>query len=376
MGVAHDTAGAREIGNTEAEKDRRVRGQIDRRESEVCVIEHGASLFMDSPCVRAPRHDEEAGAVFVGLVEATSVPQVSIAKGCNFRVGEHVTDSGKSAHVEVDTDEVKIVPRQHGGGTRGMLLHHVSWRLCCGKRLSKMRTAEESATEGRRSQPRTTRAASLHVSLHNGSTWLERVFVERDGKIVAISASVELARVVRNVVAGFLENTACEDLCGSPARWAWVPLELREMVLVVHEVTGKVGEANVKGRLGGAKTCHGKHKRRPLGKGFIPCRQRHGCVCVVPAFAVLAAGVCGSLGGGRNEVEWLWLNKGDCPGWRERKAWRSQGHPQWAVKGDVPDKSVPIGGLRDREVEFPASQFSGHKGFPTNRGDGERASDQ
>ena len=198
MGVAHDTAGAREIGDTEAEKDRRVRGQIDRREYEVCVIEHGASLFMDSPCVRAPRHDEEAGAVFVGLVEATSVPQVSIAKGCNFRVGEHVTDSGKSAHVEVDTDELKIVPRQHGGGTRGMLLHHVSWRLCCGKRLSKMRTAEESATEGRRSQPRTTRAASPHVSLHNGSTWLERVFVERDGKIVAISASVELARVVRN----------------------------------------------------------------------------------------------------------------------------------------------------------------------------------
>ena len=71
---------------------------------------------------------------------------------------------------------------------------------------------------------------------------------------------MELARDVRNVV-GFLQNhcveaaTECgEDLRGSPASWAWVPLEHREAVLVVHEVTDRVGEGNVKGRLGGTKT--------------------------------------------------------------------------------------------------------------------------
>ena len=62
--------------------------------------------------------------------------------------------------------------------------------------------------------------------------------------------SVELAGDMRNVVAGFLENDrveaaadCSEDLCGSPACWAWVPLEH----LVVHEVTDRVGEGSVKG---------------------------------------------------------------------------------------------------------------------------------
>ena len=83
----------------------------------------------------------------------------------------------------------------------------------------------------------------------NGSTWLERVFVEQDGKVIAISVSVDLTRNVGDVVGGFLENhsleaaTGCgEDLCGSPVSWAWVPLEHGGAVLVVHEITDRVGE--------------------------------------------------------------------------------------------------------------------------------------
>ena len=46
--------------------------------------------------------------------------------------------------------------------------------------------------------------------MDNGSTWLERVFVEQDGKVIAISVSVELTRDVRDVVAGFLESHCVE----------------------------------------------------------------------------------------------------------------------------------------------------------------------
>ena len=45
-----------------------------------------------------------------------------------------------------------------------------------------------------------------------------------------------------------------EDSCGSPACWAWVPLERRKAVLVVHEVTDRVGEGSVQGGLGSTKS--------------------------------------------------------------------------------------------------------------------------
>ena len=70
-------------------------------------------------------------------------------------------------------------------------------------------TVEEFATDGRGSMPRTTIAASPHVSLltersvmeKNGSQ-LKRVCVEQLGKIAAVSVGVELARDMRNVVLG------------------------------------------------------------------------------------------------------------------------------------------------------------------------------
>ena len=74
MGAAHHSAGAREVSDTEVEEDREVRGQIAWREPEVCFVERAASVLVDSPRVRAAGHDEEAGAVFVRLVEASNAP--------------------------------------------------------------------------------------------------------------------------------------------------------------------------------------------------------------------------------------------------------------------------------------------------------------
>ena len=71
-------------------------------------------------------------------------------------------------------------------------------------------TVEEPATDGRRSMPRTTRAARpprvlARGRLSDGKN--RRLHVEQDGKI---AASVELARDVRNVAAGFLESDRVE----------------------------------------------------------------------------------------------------------------------------------------------------------------------
>ena len=65
FGAACDAAGAREVGDTEVEKDSRVRGQIAWCEPEVFVVEHVATMFLNSPRARAPGHDDKAGAVFV-----------------------------------------------------------------------------------------------------------------------------------------------------------------------------------------------------------------------------------------------------------------------------------------------------------------------
>ena len=66
LGAARQCAGAKEVSDLE-EEDREVRGPITWRD-----VEHVASVLMDSPW--ALGHDEEAGAVFVRLVEASIAP--------------------------------------------------------------------------------------------------------------------------------------------------------------------------------------------------------------------------------------------------------------------------------------------------------------
>ena len=61
LGAACDTAGTWEVGDMEAEKDKKVHGQIARWDPEVCVVEHAATMFLNSPRAR----EEKAGAVFV-----------------------------------------------------------------------------------------------------------------------------------------------------------------------------------------------------------------------------------------------------------------------------------------------------------------------
>ena len=71
---------------------------------------------VQQPCVWtptcAPGHDEEASAVFVRLVEATSAPQASIARGR--KLPDHVTHNGEGAHVKVPSNEINMV-LQHVG---------------------------------------------------------------------------------------------------------------------------------------------------------------------------------------------------------------------------------------------------------------------
>ena len=65
-------------------------------------------------------------------------------------------------------------------------------------------TVGESATDGRRGKPRTTRTASPHVSLlveasemgEDSGARFERVLVEQDGEVVAVSVGVEALRDV------------------------------------------------------------------------------------------------------------------------------------------------------------------------------------
>ena len=53
------------VGDTEEEQDRKVRGQTAWRGPEVFMVKHVATMFVSSPRVRAPRHDEKARALFV-----------------------------------------------------------------------------------------------------------------------------------------------------------------------------------------------------------------------------------------------------------------------------------------------------------------------
>ena len=98
--------------------------------------------------------------------------------------------------------------------------------------------------------PRTTRAASPHVSLlvdgsrkvENGGTRLERVFVEQDGKIVPVNVSGTWSLASRRIASWKPSQVAVRICVGSPASWAWVRLEHGEPVLVVRQVTDRVGE--------------------------------------------------------------------------------------------------------------------------------------
>ena len=112
-------------------------------------------------------------------------------------------------------------------------------------------TVGESATEGRRSKPSTMRAARPPASLleedsvmwENGNIGLKCVFHEQDGKVVAVGVVVEFVRDMWCVIAGFPKGSPH----GSGRRLrkggfsAWVPVEQREILLVVHEVTDGVG---------------------------------------------------------------------------------------------------------------------------------------
>ena len=157
------------------------------------------------------------------------MPQkVCVTGCCKLRVREHITNSGEDAHVGVTADEVNFV------------LHHVSMETTqkgcrCVTFLGNFvvdverakRDCGESATDGRRSMPRTTRPSSPPVSL-------------LDGQVVTVSVGVELVGDMRSVITSFLEDHHVEapaggtaDLRGLLASWAWVPLEHGEAVLVL-----------------------------------------------------------------------------------------------------------------------------------------------
>ena len=65
-----------------------------------------------------------------------------------------------------------------------------------------------------------------------------------------------------------------KDLRGVLARWARVPLEHREAVLVMHEGTDRIDEGALPAGLGLRKTRHRKHNVHWLGKGFAACAAR------------------------------------------------------------------------------------------------------
>ena len=62
-GTANSTS-AGEVSNIEKE-DREVRGQVAGREPESLIFKLEATMCLSSPRERAPRHDEDARAVFV-----------------------------------------------------------------------------------------------------------------------------------------------------------------------------------------------------------------------------------------------------------------------------------------------------------------------
>ena len=121
---------------------------------------------------------------------------------------------------------------------------------------------------------------------------------------------------------------------------------------------GQRGGGNVKGRLGGTTTCQMKHNGRRHGKGFVHC-----------AVGVVDAGLCSRLGGASSLHLWfglwsclLWVNKGDCPGWRGKEC---PGTGAMQCLGDVPDRSVlskwaPAGDVRVQRTRLRGTGHAVH----------------
>ena len=122
-------------------------------------------------------------------------------------------------------------------------------------------TVGEPERDGRRSSPRTTSASIPNVSLLDEASGMPKTAASGSNEsllseIGATRVRDELVRDSRSTITGFLEDNRMkstagrrQDLCGILARWARVPLEHREAVLVVHEVAVRVEE----GGLGCAK---------------------------------------------------------------------------------------------------------------------------
>ena len=129
----------------------------------------------------------------------------------------------------------------------------------------------------------------------------------QNGKVVAVGVDVGLARDMWSVIAGFLKDHHMEaaagcrkDLCVSPGCWDWVPLEHRDAVLNVRGITDRVGEGNVKGKLG--RRVMGSTIGAGLGKGSFPVWSASWMQVCGPALAVPAVGICGLPGAERNRV--------------------------------------------------------------------------
>ena len=138
---------------------------------------------------------------------------------------------------------------------------------------------------------------------------LEGVLVEQDGKVRVASVRNELIGDVRYVVTGFLQDDCVEssasggnDLCGIPARWAWIPLQNGEAILVMHEVTVHVISVTKPRRFGLTKTDHGQDQRAWLRESATSSTwvcadamvgSRQGGTCT--PFETI--GVCSHLGG-------------------------------------------------------------------------------
>ena len=97
------------------------------------------------------------------------------------------------------------------------------------------------------------------------------------------------------VITGFLKDHSMEaalgcskNLCGLFARWAWVPLEHREAVLVVHEVADRGQQG-----LGSPRRDIGSTRGAGLGKGSLAVRSALWMEACFHARAVLASCICG-----------------------------------------------------------------------------------
>ena len=139
------------------------------------------------------------------------------------------------------------------------------------------------------------------------------VLVEQDGKVRVASLRNELVGDVSNAVTSFLIDDCAKssagggyDLCGIPARWAWIPLQNGETKLMMHKVTVRIVNVDESSRFGLSKTDHGQVYRPRLRgratsstwvctngrvgsrKGLLwACEERAECV---PTWEVLTCG--------------------------------------------------------------------------------------